>query len=231
MSVITYYLQAEVTNIGVVSLKDRSNPKYYVNLITPNSDRICRVKIKNLEKVGEIFKHKAFTKICDALLIDTQGKQIYLVELKKTLRLSSFREALVQLISTYMKFITLLHLFENSTDYKVVLLIASESYKLPKEKQKDDLDLTYEKEVIFDSADFPTLSGYLQEVVKHGKTEFKTFPFYNEEFKAEDVDDFKINEIFQKEKVVLYFKEVKNGDNISLTEITSNSNEGELGCL
>jgi hypothetical protein len=216
LNVIINYLQAEVVNNGTVSLKDRSNPEYYVDLLIPNSSRVCKIKINNLGKVREIFKHKAFTKICDALLIDTQDKQIYLVELKKTLRLSSFREALVQLISTYMKFITILHLFENSADYEVVLLIASESYKLPNKERKDDLDFTYEKEVILESPDFPILSGYLKNVVKHGKTEFKTFPFYNEEFKAEEIDDFKINEIFQKEKVVLYFKEAKNGDNISL---------------
>ena len=221
MSDINSFLKLESLDEETFSLEDRDNPVYYISLNIPNPGRFLKMRVGDLEKVKEVFRHKAFTKVCDALLIDIENRFVILVELKKTLRLKEFLRAVLQLMSTYMKFMMILHLFEDSTDYAITLLIASESIR-PVNEKTEPLEFSDRRRRSFlDSPDYCDTYGLFQQLQEEGRIDFDSFPFYTQDFKRLDreIENFRINEIFRRREVTLYFKRVENGSSISISQI------------
>jgi hypothetical protein len=215
------FLKLETLDGETFSLEDRDNPVYYISLNVPNPGRFLKMRVGDLEKVKEVFRHKAFTKVCDALLIDIENRFVILVELKKTLRVKEFLRAVLQLMSTYMKFMMILHLFEDSTDYAITLLIASENVR-PVNGEVESLEFNDGRRRSFlDSPDYCDTYGLFQQLQEEGRIDFDSFPFYTQDFKRLDreIENFRINEIFRRREVTLYFKRVENGSSISISQI------------
>jgi len=120
-----------------------------------------------------------------------------------------------------MKFMMILHLFEDSTDYAITLLIASENVR-PVNGEVESLEFNDGRRRSFlDSPDYCDTYGLFQQLQEEGRIDFDSFPFYTQDFKRLDreIENFRINEIFRRREVTLYFKRVENGSSISISQI------------
>lgn len=160
---------------------------------------ILKTEHKFFEYYKEIFNdndYKILRKICDGVIL--KEKEILFVELKKTLNISTFKKALSQLISTYIKVRILLENFLDFENSSIIFIIGICSIN------KENIFSEHKQSIALSS--LGNLSENFYILMKNKKAYLKKLIFENKhiELYEEVVETFYK---FQKDNVILLLKE------------------------
>jgi len=176
-----------IENDEIVIEEKEKNANYKYRFIVNEKCLYLSGGDKNFQQIREIYNKKLLKKVCDGVVI--LDNEIYFVELKNTLNIKKFTEALQQLISSYIKIGILLNPFCNLKDKKVIFLIAK---VYPKSNQ------LYERQKeSYLSAGYKRIWGYFVELSKKRETIFEEIPFENKKLEIDE----KFLELFKNLKI------------------------------
>jgi hypothetical protein len=122
------YLQCiKKIDTNLIPVEEKSEDgRCRIELKVHSKDCYLEIDRQYFDKINSLFKHKLFTKICDGILIDLENKIFFFIELKANLKFDKFKKALIQLMSSYLKTVSILNLLEDIDNFKIFLLIVSQ---------------------------------------------------------------------------------------------------------
>ena len=172
-----------------------------IELKVHSKDCYLEIDRQYFDKINSLFKHKLFTKICDGILIDLENKIFFFIELKANLKFDKFKKALIQLMSSYLKTVSILNLLEDIDNFKIFLLIVSQ--KTVFNGQDGDRFISRKYDML-SSIQNTKLYGYFIVFCKEGKLQLDKFPFWEPEF-GQELPEFRINGKLIRKKVPIFF--------------------------
>ena len=187
---------------SLIPIKETSKDgRCKIELKVHSKDCYFEIDRQYFDKINSLFKHKLFTKICDGILIDLENKILFFIELKANLKFDKFKKALIQLMSSYLKTISILNLLEDIDNFKILLLIVSQKTVFSGQDGDRFISRKYN---MLSSTQNAKLYGYFMAFCKEGKLQLDKFPFWEPEF-GNELPEFRINDKLIRKQVSIFF--------------------------